>query len=254
MTTTTANTLTIGQAQLKHGIAGVLHAIDCESSRYALAGVRVIIERGQITFVATDGRRLAYRRIELDHDCEPMEFTIPAKQARELAKMYSTGTCTVTMLDTIYYGKDDFIVVNWTNGRRVAKQTKFKPLDGRFPNWKAIVDENQSNQWKGELSGPADLLLPFFVIDRKIDLRVNGKAQIYSTPTTIRGSVTRRANEKTISHDGEFDIRIDQDYVADFLRACGESFVSIRVLDDSHPVFCESDNGLRSFIMPMSRD
>ena len=184
-------------------------------------------------------RRLAYRRCEFDHDCGSTEFTIPSKYARELARMYSTGTCTIMMLDTIYYGKDDFIVVNWTNGRRVAKSTKFKPLDGRFPNWKAIVDENQGNQWKGELSGPANLLLPFFQIDRKIDLRVNGRIEIYSNPIRV-ASV---AAKKPISHDGQFDIRIDQDYVADFLRACGESFVSIRVLDDGHPVYCESDNG-----------
>jgi DNA polymerase-3 subunit beta len=253
MTTTTANTLAIRQAQLKHGIASVLHAIDCDSSRYALGGVRVVIKPGEITFIATDGRRLAYRRFEFDPHCEPTEFTIPAKQARELARMYSTGTCTVDI-------RPDRIAVKWRNGRRASKLTSFAPLEGRFPKWQDVVADQTGRDWKGELSGPADLLLPFFQIDRKIDVRVNGRAEVYSPAISIGGSVTRRANPRAnkktqaISHHGQFDIRIDQDYVADYLRACGDSFVTIRVVDEHTAVYCESECGLHGVIMPMSRN
>ena len=48
------------QATLAAALRRVLFAADIESTRYALAGVRVEVMPDRITFVATDGNRLAY--------------------------------------------------------------------------------------------------------------------------------------------------------------------------------------------------
>lgn len=249
-TTTTTRSFRIRQATLKQGLASVVHAMDVESMRYALAGVRVVIMPGEITFVATDGRRLAHRRFELDHDLDPCQFTIPRKAALELSRIYSDKGFATVSVDV------DSVNVSWRNGRRQSKVTSFQPLEGRYPKWQDIVTGLNERNWQGEISGPADMISPLFEPRQGIDLRVNGRIESYSQAIALdcRGITTRNKKSREVKHDGAFDIRIDPSYFAEFLAACGDSLVTIRVEDEHNPAYLQSENGLREIIMPISRE
>lgn len=246
--TTTNKTIefTIPQAQLANGLASVVHAVDTESMRYSINGVRIVIMPREITFVATNGRRMAWRRIELDHGLEPIEFTIPVKEAKALARMYPKGNATVE----ISAAK---IVVKWRNGKRKDQETKFEPLAGRYPKWQDVVTDAKSSKKTGELSGPADLLLPYFAPEAGITLSVNGKAtasgksQEMTSKSWNKGRMT-----ESIQHSGEFSIRVSRDFMTDVLSACGKASVTIKVSDSYSAVWIECETGLCSVIMPLS--
>lgn len=259
-TTTTKTEFTIPQEQLANGLASVIHAMDSESSRWALAGARVVIMPGEITFVATDGRRMAWRRIEIDHGLEPIQFTIPAKEAKALSRMYSKGNAIIEIdsdpikapipCDSIRK-----IVVKWRNGRRKDQTTSFEPLAGRYPKWQEVVASSKPNPAIGELSGPADLLLPYFAPEDGITLSVNGKATASGKSQEMIGKrilQKRGKKSESIQHSGEFSIRVSRDFMTDVLSACGKASVTIKVSDSHSAVWIECETGLCSVIMPLS--
>lgn len=254
-TTTTKTELVIPQSQLANGLASVIHAMDSESSRYALAGVRVVIMPGEIAFVATDGRRMAWRRIEIDHGLEPIEFTIPAKEAKVLSRMYSGGTATVC-IDGEHELSIRKIDVKWRNGKRKDQTTSFKPLEGRYPKWQDVVAGAKDKPWIGELSGPADLLLPFFAPDEGITITANCHVNATSPLRRIQGNrLTARGKKgESIQHSGEFSVHVSRAFMAEMLSACGESIVTIKVASMDSPVWIECENGLCSVVMPMNID
>lgn len=233
-TTTTKTVLSIPQSAIAAGIRSTIHAVNSESVRFALAGVHVVVEGNAITFVATDGRRLAWRSFQIEAGQDPVSFTIPTKAAKELARMPRTKTAVVIV-------DESQVIVEWENRKRQDKQTTFTPLEGRFPKWRDVVN-GARKEWNGELSGKADELLAHFAQETAIDILVNGSAVSYRHE--------QRIVSKSIKHEGEFDVCLTNEFLVDVLSACGESYVSIRVFDKHNPVWIDCDNGLQSVIMP----
>ena len=253
MTTTTKNSvLRIPQATLKSGISAVLHAADdYDSRRFALAGVRVVIDPGQVTFIATDGRRLAWKRFEFDHGLDRFEFTIPRKQARELADMYGQRNYASVCIHGII--TVERVCVHWRNGNRKDKRTEFTPNDGRFPDVMPYLGLPSDKAPIGWIESPADALASYFAEDRGIDLRANGSVEVLQNPRRVEA---RKGRKSLVNHSGEFEIRLDRSFVADALKACGkDAKATLYAFDNGDsPVYLESDCGLHAVIMPLRRD
>lgn len=100
-------------------------------SRPILQGVQMVLEPGQVTFVATDGSRLSVARRPMpQYTGAPVRTVIPEKVMKEGAKL-GTGTHPVTI--TLASG-----FVQWTSEGTVLQS---RVIDGEFPDYSRAVPE-----------------------------------------------------------------------------------------------------------------
>lgn len=104
-------------------------ATDNDSSRYALGGVLVEFKGGVLSFVATDGRRMAVSSCEIDQACDNSETLVPraavdtvirlaSQQGVDAVQLETTGTELVATID-------DALVFA-------------RLVEGRFPKWRDV--------------------------------------------------------------------------------------------------------------------
>ena len=111
-------------------VKSVVGATDDDSSRYALGGVLVEQKKGDVAFVATDGRRLHVAYAEVDQAVDDASAIIPAHAINTLAKLAATNA-------------DDAIQLSLSGNELVADMDGVtlwaRLLDGRFPKWADVI-------------------------------------------------------------------------------------------------------------------
>jgi DNA polymerase-3 subunit beta len=114
-------------------VKSVVGATDDDSSRYALGGVLVEQKKGDVAFVATDGRRLHVAYAEVDQAVDDASCIIPAHAINTLAKLASVNA-------------DDAIQLSLAGNELVADMDGVtlwaRLLDGRFPRWADVIPKN----------------------------------------------------------------------------------------------------------------
>jgi DNA polymerase-3 subunit beta len=114
-------------------VRSVVGATDDDSSRYALGGVLVEQKKGDVAFVATDGRRLHVAWAEVDQAVDDASCIIPAHAINTLAKLASANA-------------DDAIQLSLAGNELVADMDGVtlwaRLLDGRFPRWADVIPKN----------------------------------------------------------------------------------------------------------------
>jgi DNA polymerase-3 subunit beta len=119
--------------QFCRAVKSVVGATDDDSSRYALGGVLVEQKKGDVAFVATDGRRLHVAYAEVDQAVDDASCIIPAQAINTLAKLAATNA-------------DDAIQLSLSGNELVADMDGVtlwaRLLDGRFPRWQEVIPAN----------------------------------------------------------------------------------------------------------------
>jgi DNA polymerase III subunit beta len=117
---------------LKYLLSMVHYAMAAQDIRYYLNGMLLVVERGLVRAVATDGHRLALCEVEKDGDSAPIEAIVPRKTILELGRL---------LPDT-----DEPVQV-----RMAPNQVRFsfgsielvsKLVEGKFPDYAKVVPAN----------------------------------------------------------------------------------------------------------------
>lgn len=120
--------------QFKRAITSVIYAVDDKSSRYALGGVSIEVDRDKhvVWFVATDGRRASVAKAGLPHmqDPDSQQRLVPKNAAQAIADLASKEG-EVTLLSN---GRE---LVAEVDGGKVTVRL----LEGRFPAWRGLFDK-----------------------------------------------------------------------------------------------------------------
>jgi len=121
--------------QFARAVRGVVFAADNESSRYALGAVLVEVKGDVVTFVATDGRRLASVQCDHDQAVDDSQTLVPARVMAILARLADHAGDAGVQLETT--GKE--IVATIGNATVTALL-----LEGRFPKWRDVVPDRDA--------------------------------------------------------------------------------------------------------------
>ena len=123
--------------QFSRAVRGVVFATDNESSRYALGAVLVEVQGDTVTFVATDGRRLAAvhcDRSQLE-DSEPIAPLVPSRAMAIMARIAD-------------HAGDEVVELQATTREIVAiignATVTASLVEGRFPKWRDVVPERDA--------------------------------------------------------------------------------------------------------------
>jgi DNA polymerase-3 subunit beta len=121
--------------QFVRAVRGVVFATDNESSRYALGAVLIEVKGDVVTFVATDGRRLASVQCDHDQAVDDSQTLVPARVMAIIARLADHAGDESVQLEAT--GKEIVAVVG--NATVTASL-----IEGRFPRWRDVLPERDA--------------------------------------------------------------------------------------------------------------
>lgn len=129
-----ATKVTIQSEELKDMLQRTSFAVSKEESRHVLSGVLLTISKSVMTFVGTDGKRLA--KIDTHVTLDPAftgDYILPIKAVEEIIKLCSEGSEATIFLDQTK------IAIECKNTFLVAKL-----ISGEFPDFSPVISTQSS--------------------------------------------------------------------------------------------------------------
>jgi DNA polymerase-3 subunit beta len=206
-------------------IERVAFAITTEDPRYSLNGALLLLENGALTFVATDGHRLAYvsRKLEVEGPLGEAKVIVPRKALAEVSKM--TGD--LGGEDRVVFGKAENHVFFVVGEHKLTSNV----LEGNFPRYENVMPKSCDTA----LSVPTeDLLLAVRRVSllasdrfgRAVRLSLSkGKLELFSK--TEMGEAQETLG---VDYSGdEMTIGFNARYLLDFLNVVGHPEVRLEL-------------------------
>lgn len=207
---------------MKEIIKRNLFAISRDEARYALNGILIRLEKGEIIAVATDGRRLSILRKDVP-GVEKMDraLILPSKAVNEINKIIENVDGEVK----ISIGENE--VVFHAGEVMIAARL----LKGDFPDYDKVIPKTYNTRLTLErerfLSCMKRVSLVASEKSNIVRLSLGNGKMILSASTPELGEATE---DMDVSYDGEDEIlAFNPSYIMDFLRneTCGEVYVDI---------------------------
>jgi len=240
--------LPISQKMIKEMIRKAAFAVSTDENRYVLNGVNFITDKGRITLISTDGRRLAY----IQRDCEDkksiINAIIPSKAINELARILNTEE------------KDVGIQMGFTENQVTFKYKDTiilsRLIDGSFPNFDQIIPKNHDIQLRFNTRKllSATQRAAVGTLEKGGSVRLNlspGKFQMFASS---QGRVEAES-ELEIDYKGEpFSIAFNPAYMIDVLRALETDEIFMELTTPLNPgvIHPIGDDHYKYVLMPMS--
>ena len=129
-------TLSLPQKDLRGLFKLVEFAMAQQDIRYYLNGMLVVVDKGTLQAVATDGHRLSWASIPVAGDYARQEVILPRKTVLELGKLLTDSDDPVT-LD---------ILGNQVRFRFANVELVSKVVDGKFPDFNRVIPVGHTKQ------------------------------------------------------------------------------------------------------------
>jgi DNA polymerase-3 subunit beta len=232
-------------------IAKTIFSISTEESRFTLNGALLILKKGGITMVATDGHRLAMTETSADLEGVTGAYRalLPRKAMAELQKLASDSDPAAV----VRFSGDENHLFFELGGRLLLS----RKLTGNFPDFERVLPKEHAHSValnREELRGALERVAQFS------DERSRGvRVQVAKGEVNIHSSVSDTGeSEETIpvTYDGpSVEIGFNAQYLLDFLRAVGTDDVMFHFKDPHSAGELrpggEKSESYRYVIMPM---
>jgi DNA polymerase-3 subunit beta len=223
-------------------------AVSTDESRYVLNGIYISLKDGKMTFVATDGRRLALvdEEVELSEKSTG-EFIVPAKAVNELTRLLqATGEV------ELKFGENQasFALKN-ENGFSVLLITKL--IEGNYPNYKQVIPGEAKERIP---LGREELLSALRRAEIMTSEKANSVKMTFGRNTlaiTANSPEVGEARETlAVNYKGkEMAIAFNPRYLIDPLAALAEDEVFIELIDELSPGVLKINGPFLYVVMPM---
>lgn len=238
-----ANEFKIAQSVLLDAIKKTSYAISTDETRYVLNGIYVSFRGGKMTFVATDGRRLAMVENDLEYPAShETDIIIPSKAVNELQRLLGGDDEVVVRLSgsQISFEINDSIIVS-------------KLIEGNYPNYKQVIPGERKERVTINRE-------EFFSTVRRVSLLTSESSNSVKL-TFSKGNIDVQANSKDIGeakepivadYDGEeFAIAFNPEFLMAPLKNLSEESVYLDLIDGMSPGVVRIDGTFLYVIMPM---
>jgi len=238
----------LSQQTIRSMLKKTAFAVSTDESRYVLNGIFISLKEGKMTFVATDGRRLALVDEEVEvSEKSSGEFIVPAKAVNELTRLLQDkGTV------EIKFGENQasFALQN-ENSFSVLLITKL--IEGNYPNYRQVIP--------GEAKERITLMREEFQQAlRRAEIMTSEKANSVKlafgrnnlTITANSPEVGEARETMAINYKGkEFAIAFNPRYMIDPLGALTEDEVFLELIDELSPGVLKVNGPFLYVVMPM---
>jgi DNA polymerase-3 subunit beta len=238
----------LSQETIRSMLKKTSFAVSTDESRYVLNGIFISLKEGKMTFVATDGRRLALvdEEVELPEKVAG-EFIIPAKAVNELTRLLQDkGTV------EIKFGENQAsVALQNENGFSVLLITKL--IEGNYPNYRQVIP----GEAKERITLGREELQQAL---RRAEIMTSEKANSVKlafgknalTITANSPEVGEAREIIAINYKGkEFAIAFNPRYLIDPLAALTEDEVYLELIDELSPGVVKINGPFLYVVMPM---
>ena len=199
-----------------------------------LSGLNFEIREEFVRIVATDSHKLGLcdnkRQVEISENSTvtlPFDFVIPTKTAKNLSDSISDDTVV-----TIDY-KDNSVIFKYENSIIISKL-----LDGKYPNYEAVIPKNNENIAVLDRKTLIDAINTANVLSEvnqhKINFKFHEDLTISSSNTEIGGETEQHID---IDYNGEeIQIAFNANYILEMLRVIKTDKIEIYMNNSKLPV------------------
>ena len=235
--------LKIPQGAMGEMIRKTHYAISHDESRYVLNGLYLLLSKGSITAVATDGRRLALCEIGAAvPEGIDRGIIIPTKAVSELGRILGAEGDIELFLgeNQAAFSRDDCALVT-------------RLIEGHFPSYQQVVP--QKSEYKLIL-GREELLsavrrAALLTSEQSNSIKVSLKKNMLIVSTNTP-DVGEAREEMVISYGGEeVAIAFNPDYLIDVLKNLEEQEITFEFTDALNPGVVRSGKSFLYVIMPI---
>lgn len=219
------------------------HACDTESTRYQLGGVFIEFSGHEVSFVATDGRRLSTSSISVPDEVKQGGCIVPAKSVGAIIRAFGESKrCSVQIVI------NDLIIEN----DQMTFQTRL--IEGRYPNWRMVLPEASGSPVvlnAGQVySAVRQAAITATADSSGIELIfTDGNLSITSKTAEVGAAKV----DLPVAFDGKLNLVMDYRFLQDFLKGCEpEAMFELYAKSATEPALFV-DGSCRYVIMPMSR-
>ena len=236
--------------QFARAVRGVVFATDNESSRYALGAVLIEVAGDVVTFVATDGRRLASVECarSQNEDNDPIAPLVPARVMEIIARLADHAGDAGVQLEAT--GKELVATVG------TARVTALL-VEGRFPRWRDTLPKRET---KATVVSRADLLSATRAAAICTSEDSRGVEYGFADGIWLHGKSSEKGESsitcEVLEAGKKCSVKLDPAFVSEWLRGISgdaEPNVEIEAVDDQSAVVlrCGDNTGV---IMPLAKD
>lgn len=130
--------VSLNASVLREMIRKTIFAVSTDETRYVLNGVDLVIEKGKMVLVATDGRRLAFVERETADKKATVGAIIPTKAVNELARVLGTDDKTGELQmafteNQVTFKHKNVIIIS-------------RLIEGNFPNYEQVIPKGHDIQ------------------------------------------------------------------------------------------------------------
>ena len=129
-------TLSLPQKQFRGLLKLAEFAMAQQDIRYYLNGMLLVVDKGALLAVATDGHRLSYASIEVPGERTRQEVILPRKTVLELGKLLEDSEAEVAI----------DILANQVRFRFANIELTSKVVDGKFPDYNRVIPTAHSKR------------------------------------------------------------------------------------------------------------
>ncbi|MBA3958724.1 MAG: DNA polymerase III subunit beta [Parachlamydiaceae bacterium] len=215
------------QKELKEKLFRTTFAVSREDNRYALTGLLMQVTSDMITFVGTDGKRLARSHMATSNSEAIGNYIIPLKAAEEMIKNLKDDDKPATLLlnsDKIALKTDDTVMVA-------------KLLKGEYPDVTRVIPEKSQVVLTLHREELMSLLrqIALFIADSMHSVRFSfsqGELRLNANTSDIgEGKVSMPVNY----HGQLLEIAFNPTFFLDILRHTNTETVNLGVTDSYNP-------------------
>jgi DNA polymerase-3 subunit beta len=238
----------LSQETIRGMLKKTAFAVSTDESRYVLNGIFISLKEGKMTFVATDGRRLALvdEEVELAENVVG-EFIVPAKAVNELTRLLQDKGSV-----EIKFGENQAsVALQNENGFSVLLITKL--IEGNYPNYRQVIP----GEAKERITLAREELQQAL---RRAEIMTSEKANSVKlafgknalTITANSPEVGEAREVIAINYKGkEFAIAFNPRYLIDPLAALTEDEVYLELIDELSPGVVKINGPFLYVVMPM---
>ena len=129
-------TISLPQREFKALLKLAEFAMAQQDIRYYLNGMLLVIDKGSLQAVATDGHRLSYASISVPGNYSRQEVILPRKTVLELSKLLEDSDAPVTI----------DVLANQVRFRFSNIDLVSKVVDGKFPDYNRVIPSGHPKQ------------------------------------------------------------------------------------------------------------
>ncbi|MDR3256506.1 MAG: DNA polymerase III subunit beta [Endomicrobium sp.] len=246
------NNFTVKREKFASMLKKTIFAVSKDSQRYVLNGVYFIVEDNKLKMVATDGRRLAYVKIDNIQTTIKGKAIVPTKAIIDILRLLSADV------------KSEDIKIGITDNQIAVEIDDITLLstliEGTFPNYEQVIPKKTESKVKLNVKDTLTVVKQMALLtndkllsDRSAAVKFNFSHNLLKISTSAAG-LGSGESEIEIEYKGEqVEINFNPNFIKEVLQNINEDFTIFEFTNSLNPATMspETDKNYLCVIMPM---